>query len=746
MVRWFVLCLLLCAGAVVLITVAAGKNPYDEGKKMVSGSGDEPGTDREASKPDEGPPEEPVVHEAFQPGAALQPLVLNDGRLQPVDTQEVPARRDGQILFIGKEIPASEVPDNPEQRRKLGIISCTMGYLAIQVQPGTVSPELCFTLKDYPGKIFRRWHESLGLPTGKDFVVVYGEERYYKALQVGDHVQAGDLLALVDPTLALAELSSKTSKFRSAEAERIASEKTKLEAEQRLAAYRISEQRTPGSISKEELRGAELNVERYTQEEISKKSAVEQAIQETSGAHTTVRFHEIRATISGVVRVIYKNRGDAIKNLDPVLQIQNPSNLRVEARLDVQEAVRLKRGDRAIVDPSRPDYPRLELRGHLGEIRSVACGLRQAYHWPNTLAWEPVVLSASDDKTVRVWDPRLARLLWSSESRSAARCVAATGPTAAAKGRSLMVCGYADGSAWLYDLNDLKAKPVALAEGGKGNDATRLAHRGPVTCAAFSPDGSLCVTGGDDQSIAVWDTTTGKLVANRVRDAHRNGVTSLQFVPGRTEPLWLMSAGGDQAAYIWGVESGKAPVRLPGKDFAPRSGDVHQLSTDGQHILFDKGKDLYMLGLEDRRIYGSLRNTTGISGFTTFALFAPNGKTILTNGAADGRLQLWRTPEPGGRGTEVRQYIWTHGTVTCAAFAPDSKFLVTGTQDNNVLIWEMPTETELTTKLYGRVTLIEHSLEAGAQQVRVWTELDETPPWLTPGGSAKVVILPNLQH
>jgi WD40 repeat protein len=355
-----------------------------------------------------------------------------------------------------------------------------------------------------------------------------------------------------------------------------------------------------------------------------------------------------------------------------------------------------------------------------------------------------VLVSASEDKTVRVWDPRAGKMVWSAEYKAAARCLACTGPTAASHGHSLMVCGYADGSAWFYDLNDLKAKPRLLAQRGQGEE-TSLAHKGAVTCVAFSPDGSLCVTGGEDKSIAVWDAVTGKYL-NRVSMAHRTTVTSLQFAPGHSDPLVLVSAGGDQTASVWKLETGKPPMKI--LDHNLRGGDVAQLGTDGRHLLFDKGKELLLLGLEDRRIHGTLRNTSGISGFTTFALFSPDGRTILTNGAADNRLQLWRTPTAGGRGAELRQFVWSRGPVTCAAFSPDGNFVVTGTQDNQVLVWAMPGEAELTEPLLARITLNEKVVESGSRQVRVWADLEKTPDWLTPtpGSSAKIIIPPVTQR
>ena len=124
------------------------------------------------------------------------------------------------------------------------------------------------------------------------------------------------------------------------------------------------------------------------------------------------------------------------------------------------------------------------------------------------------------------------------------------------------------------------------------------------------------------------------------------------------------------------------------------------------------------------------------------ALFAPDGKSILTNGSAPGKLQLWRTPPKHGRASELRHFVWTKGTATCGAFAPEDSFLVTGTQDHQVLVWTMPEKNEVESRLGGRLILVEKHLDTQSRQVRVWAELKETPSWLIPGSRATIVVLP----
>ena len=65
---------------------------------------------------------------------------------------------------------------------------------------------------------------------------------------------------------------------------------------------------------------------------------------------------------------------------------------------------------------------------------------------------------------------------------------------------------------------------------------------------------------------------------------------------------------------------------------------------DGKYTLFDEGRELRVVSLADQQIEGVAGQLRRDGNFTTLALFSPDGKTILTNGAAAGRLQLWRAP------------------------------------------------------------------------------------------------------
>jgi WD40 repeat protein len=147
--------------------------------------------------------------------------------------------------------------------------------------------------------------------------------------------------------------------------------------------------------------------------------------------------------------------------------------------------------------------------------------------------------------------------------------------------------------------------------------------------------------------------------------------------------------------------------------------------------------------LPEHRNEGVLQTPARSQNFSTFALFSPDGQLILTAGATEGRLQLWRAPSAASRGYEIRQLVSAEKAVpTCGAFAPDGKFLVTGTRTGLVYVWPMPAREEIDKELTAKVTLIERALDSSARQVRVWAEMPNPGERLLPGSTVTMAIYP----
>ena len=82
-------------------------------------------------------------------------------------------------------------------------------------------------------------------------------------------------------------------------------------------------------------------------------------------------------------------------------------------------------------------------------------------------------------------------------------------------------------------------------------------HEGAVNCVHASKDGTRLVSGGDDQTVRVWDVKTGKLVSTM--SGHDDRVLSVCFSPDGKK---IASGARDKTVRIWDAATG-APVGSP---------------------------------------------------------------------------------------------------------------------------------------------------------------------------------------
>src|SRR5436305_289207 len=91
------------------------------------------------------------------------------------------------------------------------------------------------------------------------------------------------------------------------------------------------------------------------------------------------------------------------------------------------------------------------------------------------------------------------------------------------------------------------------------NGATLKGHSDNARSVAYSPGGKTLATPSFDQTIKLWDVTTGQ--EKTTLKGHTVGVYSVAFSPdGET----LASGSGDHTIKLWDVATGKEKVTLKG--------------------------------------------------------------------------------------------------------------------------------------------------------------------------------------
>ncbi len=246
-------------------------------------------------------------------------------------------------------------------------------------------------------------------------------------------------------------------------------------------------------------------------------------------------------------------------------------------------------------------------------------------------------------------------------------------------------------------------------------------HTDQVYAAAFSPDNTMVLSGGNDFIARLWSIETGQVL--RVFVGHGDSIASLAFTHDGSR---IVSASSDSTVRVWDIASGAEIMRLTGHNedvyglaishddrrlytggvdryirmWNLETGEVIRqvighgravfgltLSADGRYLL-SIGDDQHsrIWDAETLELISEQRHPVRIFG----ADFSPDASRYAIGGA-DGRVFIYDTQNNALVGT-LEGHI---AGVSSLQFSPSGDLLVTGGADHTVRLWDIAAQREL---------------------------------------------------
>ncbi|MHA1945495.1 MAG: WD40 domain-containing protein [Candidatus Hodarchaeales archaeon] len=203
-------------------------------------------------------------------------------------------------------------------------------------------------------------------------------------------------------------------------------------------------------------------------------------------------------------------------------------------------------------------------------------------------------------------------------------------------------------------------------------------HENIVRSVSFSPDGRVIASGSMDETIRLWNVTTGNEVHLSSPQGKVGYVYSVAFSP---DGSILASSHGDGTVKLWSTTNGElvhtmshSPnVRVTSVNFSPNGAILASGSADETLKLWD-----ITSGTEIEQ--PMIRHANGVNS----VIFSPDG-TVLASCGADNVIRLWSVPN----GIELQQSpLEGHDNeVYSIDFSPDGTLLVSGSADETIRIW-----------------------------------------------------------
>ena len=213
------------------------------------------------------------------------------------------------------------------------------------------------------------------------------------------------------------------------------------------------------------------------------------------------------------------------------------------------------------------------------------------------------------------------------------------------------------GSGEIITLNGTTGSQTAILSG----------HTGNVRALAFSLDGGLLASGGDDNTIVLWDVQTGGVI--KTFHGHNDWVLSVSISADKTT---IVSGSDDCTICLWDIQTGGCCHVIEQQDHVEY---VNFSPVHSQHLISISGDKVQQWDIDGHQI-----NPPCSGSYATFSL---DGTWLALCQGAGVIIQN------SGSGAAVAKFCLPDSTASCCCFSPDGRLLAVAAHNYTVYIWDI---------------------------------------------------------
>ena len=273
-----------------------------------------------------------------------------------------------------------------------------------------------------------------------------------------------------------------------------------------------------------------------------------------------------------------------------------------------------------------------------------------------------LLVSCSDDKTVRLWDMDKDRCCWFVELPHWVSNVRFT-----PDGNRIIVSSR-DGILRTYDVKTRMEIP-----------ALQINHSGYIRNFDLSPDGSRVVTCTSSSIVNIWDC--GEHLDSRIDIPMEGAIAGVSFI---NDSHRFAAASKNGYFGVWDYSTGENIFKKDIGNEGSRQIWSLQTSPDGCYIAISTNKVRLFDAETGEEIY--FENNKGHRGWIRDICFSHNGQLLASVGS-DGSIIIWSVPE----GKMLKSIKKAHSAgINSVSFSHNNdSLLVTGSDDSTICQWNI---------------------------------------------------------